>query len=146
VLANFGTARQLRVAGVPVGRLLARPSDEPPKPAGSCIVVLATDAPLPSAELERVARRGGLGLARMGSVAHHGSGEIFIAFSTLPEATGVEREEVDELFAAAVEATEEAVLNALWAAPDVTGRDGRVVRGLPHDEVLDLLRERHALA
>jgi D-aminopeptidase len=146
VLANFGAARQLRVAGVPVGRLLPRPSDEPPKPAGSCIVVLATDAPLPSAELERVARRAGLGLARMGSVAHHGSGEIFIAFSTLPEATGVEREEVDELFAAAVEATEEAVLNALWAAPDVTGRDGRVVRGLPHDEVLDLLRERHALA
>ena len=146
VLANFGAARELRVAGVPVGTLLPRSSDEPPKPAGSCIVVLATDAPLPSAELERVARRAGLGLARMGSVAHHGSGEIFLAFSVLPEATGVEREEVDELFAAAVEATEEAVLNALWAAPDVTGREGRVVRGLPHDEVLELLRERHALA
>jgi L-aminopeptidase/D-esterase-like protein len=108
--------------------------------------VLATTAPLPSAELERVARRAGLGLARMGSVAHHGSGEIFLAFSTLPEATGVEREEVDELFTAAVEATEEAVLNALWAAPDVTGRDGRVVHGLPHDEVLELMRERQALA
>jgi D-aminopeptidase len=146
VLANFGAARELRVAGVPVGTLLPGSSDEPPKPAGSCIVVLATDAPLPSAELERVARRAGLGLARMGSVAHHGSGEIFLAFSVLPEATGVEREEVDELFAAAVEATEEAVLNALWAAPDVTGREGRVVRGLPHDEVLELLRERHALA
>jgi D-aminopeptidase len=146
VLANFGAGRQLRVAGVPLGRLLSRRSDEPPTPAGSCIVVLATDAPLPSAELERVARRAGLGLARMGSVAHHGSGEIFVAFSTLPEATGVERHELDELFGAAVEATEEAVLNALWAAPDVMGREGRVVRGLPHDEVLELLRERHALA
>ena len=82
----------------------------------------------------------------MGSVAHHGSGEIFVAFSTLPEATGVERHELDELFGAAVEATEEAVLNALWAAPDVMGREGRVVRGLPHGEVLELLRERHALA
>jgi D-aminopeptidase len=144
VLANFGSARELRVAGVPVGLLLAEEAG-PPKPAGSCIVVLATDAPLPAAALERVARRAGLGLARIGSVAHHGSGEIFVAFSTTPDAASFESDVLDELFAAAVESTEEAVLNALWAAPDVSGRNGRVVRGLPHDEVLELLRERHVL-
>jgi D-aminopeptidase len=109
--------------------------------------VLGTDAPLGAAQLERLARRAGLGLARTGSVAHHGSGEIFLAFAT----TGrVERGaarvaafadgELNGLFSAAVEATEEAVLNALWAAPDVTGRDGRVAHGLPHDAVLALLR------
>ena len=144
VLANFGSARELRVAGAPVGRLLAEDTG-PAKPAGSCIVVLATDAPLPAAALERVARRAGLGLARMGSVAHHGSGEIFVAFSTTPDAASFESDVLDELFAAAVESTEEAVLNALWAAPDVSGRNGRIVRGLPHDEVLELLRERHVL-
>ena len=144
VLANFGSARELRVAGVPIGRLLAEEAG-PAKQAGSCIVILATDAPVSAAGLERVARRAGLGLARMGSVAHHGSGEIFVAFSTTPEKATLEREALDELFAAAVESTEEAVLNALWAAPDVTGRDGRTVRGLPHQEVLELLRERRML-
>lgn len=143
VLANFGTARQLRVAGVPVGRLLAE-RNEPTAPAGSCIVVLAIDAPLAPSQLERVARRAGLGLARTGSVAHHGSGEIFLAFAT-SGARSTPDSELDELFEAAVDATEEAVLNALWAAPDVEGREGRVVRGLPHDEVLELLRQHRAL-
>lgn len=144
VLANFGSSHELQVAGVPVGRLLAE-GDEPATPAGSCIVVIATDAPLAAAGLERVARRAGLGLGRMGSVAHHGSGEIFVAFSTSSAKVSVESDVLDELFAAAVEATEEAVLNALWAAPDVTGREGRLVRGLPHDRVLELLRERRVL-
>jgi len=144
VLANFGSARQLLVAGVPVGRLL--PGDEsPPDPAGSCIAVVATDAAVGPAQLERIARRAGLGLARTGSVAHNGSGEIFVAFSTARR-EGVEGRAMDELFAATVEATEEAVLNALWAAPDMTGREGRLQRGLPHDEVLALLREHGALA
>jgi D-aminopeptidase len=141
VLANFGSARQLTIAGVPVGRLLA--GDELPKTGGSCIAVVATDAPVGSASLERVARRAGLGLARIGSVAHHGSGEIFLAFST--RRGELEGRGLDPLFAATVEATEEAVLNALWAAPDVTGREGRIRRGLPHDEVLELLREHGAL-
>ena len=142
VLANFGTARQLTIAGVPVGRLL--PGEEPPKPGGSCIAVVATDAPLGSASCERLARRAGLGLARTGSVAHHGSGEIFLGFAT---ARGeLEGRDLDPLFAATVEATEEAVLNALWAAPDVTGREGRMQRALPHDEVLELLRAHGALA
>jgi D-aminopeptidase len=143
VLANFGTARQLRVAGVPVGRLLAE-RNEPTPPAGSCIVVLATDAPLAPAQLERVARRAGLGLARTGSVAHHGSGEIFVAFAT-SDARSTPDDELDPLFEAAVDATEEAVLTALWAAPDVGGREGRIQRGLPHDEVLELLRQHRAL-
>ena len=142
VLANFGTGRELRIAGVPVGEVM--PGEARSKPAGSCIVVVATDAPLSSASLERVARRAGLGLARTGSVAHHGSGEIFLAFSTSSGAE-LEGRGLDPLFAATVEATEEAVLNALWAARDVEGREGRVVRRLPHDEVLELLRARGAL-
>jgi D-aminopeptidase len=141
VLANYGIARQLTIAGVPVGRLLA--SGEERKPGGSCIAVVATDAPVSPATLERLARRAGLGLARTGSVAHNGSGEIFVAFSTARGDLG--GRDLDPLFAATVEATEEAVLNCLWAAPDVTGREGRTQRGLPHDEVLELLRERGAL-
>jgi D-aminopeptidase len=128
---------------VPVGRTIT--GRDRPKPGGSCIAVVATDAPLSSASLERVARRVGLGLARTGSVAHHGSGEIFVAFSTARGAS-LEGRGLDPLFAATVEATEEAVLNTLWAAPDVTGREGRVERGLPHDEVLELLRTHGALA
>ncbi len=107
---------------------------------------------LQPAQLERVARRAGLGLARTGSVAHHGSGEIFVAFSTAT----TERDErpplrvdravvpdghLNPLFAATVDATEEAVLNALWAAVDTTGRDGRLVHALPHEPVLALLRQ-----
>ena len=136
VLANFGTRDQLRVDGVPVGRLLSGDAAEPRSPAGSCIAIVATDAPLAAADLTRVARRAGLGLARSGSVAHHDSGEIFMAFSTARSATDVD---IDEIFAATVDATEEAVLNALWSAERTTGREGRVVEALPHDEVLELL-------
>ena len=144
VLANFGAARQLTVAGVPVGRLLEQDGGREAA-AGSCIVVVATDTPVAASSLERVARRAGLGLARTGSVAHNGSGEIFLAFSIAQDGQQLEGSELDPLFAATVEATEEAVLNAIWAAPDVTGREGRVERGLPHDEVLELLRARGAL-
>ena len=161
VLANFGAWRDLRIDGVPVGRLLGAAGDGPAPvertPAGSCIAVVATDAPLGTAQLERVARRAGLGLARTGSVAHHGSGEIFIAFAAgardgtiaarSPDRPGAARERVgampdsdlDPIFAATVDAAEEAVLNALWAAEDTTGRGGRIVRALPHDDVVDLL-------
>jgi len=179
VLANFGVWEDLRVDGVPVGRLLgaggggrpgpededaaAAPRDDGPgsegrPPAGSCIAVVATDAPLGTAQLERVARRAGLGLARTGSVAHHGSGEIFLAFAPgrardgtgearSPGRPGTARErpgtvsdrDLDPIFAATVDAAEEAVLNALWAAEDTSGRDGRSVRALPHDDVVDLL-------
>src|SRR4029453_17143641 len=98
-----------------------------------------------SASPERIARRAGLGLARTGSVAHHGSGEIFVAFSTSRDG-GVQGRELDPLFAASVEETEEAVVNCLWAAPDVPGREGRIERGLPHEETLELLLAHGALA
>jgi D-aminopeptidase len=149
VLSNFGVAEDLRVDGVPVGSVLGRGRESPP-PGGSCIAVVATDAPLVSAQLRRVARRCGLGLARVGSVGHHGSGEIFLAFSTTqrgsreahaPRVTSeaVPDRLLDDVFTATVEATEEAVLNALWAAVDTPGREGRMARALPHDDVLDLL-------
>jgi D-aminopeptidase len=153
VLANFGSATDLRVDGVPVGRSLLPPGTGRSREAGSCIVVLATDAPLAPAQLERLARRAGLGLARTGSVAHHGSGEIFLAFATTGRVgRGAARDAalpddgLNALFSGAVEATEEAVLNALWAAPDVRGRDGRVAHGLPHEDVLALLRAAGRLA
>jgi D-aminopeptidase len=145
-LTNFGARRQLRIDGVPIGRLLAGAArDARPRPAGSCIVVVATDAPLRAEQLERVARRAGLGLARTGSVAHHGSGEIFIAFSTARDAGAVADGELDPLFTATVDATEEAVVNALWSAERVVGREGRVADRLPHDEVVALLRAHHRL-
>jgi D-aminopeptidase len=157
VLANFGAAPDLRVDGVPAGRSLPPPEAGVRAPAGSCIAVVATDAPLAPGQLERLARRAGLGLGRTGSVAHHGSGEIFIAFATAgrrpraqigrrADADSLPDAQLDPLFAATVDATEEAVLNALWAAPDVGGRAGRVARGLPHDAVLDLLRAHGRMA
>lgn len=140
VLANFGVRRELVVDGVPVGRELggqgAREHGD-----GSCIALVVTDAPLGAYDLQRVARRCGLGLARTGSVAYDGSGEIFLALSTSRDEPPGGRPPVNDLFPATVEATEEAVLNALWAAPDVTGREGRVAPGLPHEPVLALLRE-----
>ena len=140
VLANFGSQPDLRVDGVPVGRLLSEEVAGRPRPGGSCIAVVATDAPLNSAQLVRLARRAGLGLARTGSVGHHHSGEIFLGFSTSARSPATEYgEDIDPLFAATVDATEEAVLNALWNAERTEGRDGRVVEALPHDDVLGLL-------
>jgi len=140
VLANFGDGPDLRIDGVPVGETLTSGVDLG-DPAGSCIGVVATDAPLTAGDLARLATRVGLGLARTGSVAHHGSGEIFVAFSTAGEApahnTGAG---LDPLFAAVVEATEEAVVNALWAGDEVIGRKGRRLPGIPHAAVLDRLR------
>src|SRR5262249_1392872 len=124
---------------VPIGESLGSHVAEPAQPAGSCIALVLTDAPLGAHDLQRVARRCGLGLARTGSVAHHGSGEIFLAVSTTPESTAPARLERDEIFPAVVDATEEAVLNALWAATDTVGRGGRAVRALPHEPVLELL-------
>jgi D-aminopeptidase len=152
-LTNFGDQDRLTVDGVPVGRMLppdpatsaARP------PAGSCITVVVTDGPLDAAACTRLARRAGLGLARTGSTANHGSGEIFLALATglrrerggRPAAgvTQVAGRDLDPFFAAVVEATEEAVLNSLFAAPTVTGRDGNTSRGLPAETVRRLLIE-----
>jgi D-aminopeptidase len=148
LLTNFGTREQLRVDGVPIGQLLDERPDNATNdlsqgrdPGGSCIAVVATDAPLTPPQLERLARRAGLGLARAGSVAHHGSGEIFVAFATATERSFEDRD-LNPLFQAAVDATEEAVLCSLWAAVDTTGRDGRLVRALPREKVLELYRGR----
>jgi D-aminopeptidase len=145
VQANFSSPPPLVMDGVPVGALLAV-EDDPRARAGSCIAVVAVDAPLSAGQLERVARRAGPGLARTGSVAHHGSGEIFVAFAPPgrrprgePPVTTVPDSALNDVFEAVVDATEEAVLNALWAAPEVIGREGRIARALPHDDVLDLL-------
>ncbi|HUJ05586.1 MAG TPA: P1 family peptidase [Streptosporangiaceae bacterium] len=151
LLSNFGEQSRLTVDGVPVGRLLPSPPDgtAAPPPGGSCITVVVTDAPLDSAACTRLARRAGLGLARTGSTGHHGSGEIFLAAATgLRMRRGGHADDagarivgrgLDPFFAAVVEATEEAVLNSLLAAPTVIGRDGHVSRGLPADQVRALL-------
>jgi D-aminopeptidase len=154
VLANFGDAPELRIDGVPVGRQLVEaglgPAPEEHSTAraeGSCIAVVATDAPLGSAQLTRVARRAGLGLARTGSYASNGSGEIFLAFSTTsrsgrdepPPAPVLSNSDLNPLFRATVDAAEEAVVNCLWAAETTAGRAGRVVEALPHEPVLELL-------
>jgi D-aminopeptidase len=148
LLTNFGTREQLRVDGVPIGQLLEERPDNASNNLlqghtsdGSCIAVVATDAPLTPPQLERLARRAGLGLARAGSVAHHGSGEIFVAFAT-SGARSFDDRDLNPLFQAAVDATEEAVLCSLWAAVDTTGREGRLVRALPREKVLELYRGR----
>ena len=121
------------------------------------MVVLATDAPLLPHQLERLARRAGLGLARTGSTAGHGSGEIFLAVSTgyrvprspvdaLATTTHLHDDFLDRFFMAAVEATEEAVVDSLFVADTVAGRDGHVVPGLPVGRTLDLLRAAGRLA
>ena len=151
VMTNFGALERLCVNGSPVGRRFAElgRSGEREAPEGSCIVVIATDAPILPAQCQRVARRAGLGLARTGSVATHGSGEIFLAFSTgarLPrDGSGhVSRDvlsdrDLNGLFEATVDATEEAVLDSLFRATTTTGRFGRVAEALPIDELLDLM-------
>ena len=154
LLCNFGALRDLRLGGVMVGQALAATARAtPPAPTldqgGSCIGVVCTDIPLDARQLARVARRIGLGLARVGSIAHHGSGDIFCAVSTANRqprnATGVVAIELladgslNDVFAAVVDATEEAVCNALFVADTVVGVGGTVVPGLPVDQVLGLL-------
>ncbi|MFC5175465.1 P1 family peptidase [Nocardioides taihuensis] len=150
LLTNFGERPRLTVAGVPVGALVPAEPSGPGRPAGSCIGVVVTDAPVDSAGCARLARRIGLGLARTGSTAHHGSGEIFLACSTTvrPDRDGatepgprVSGRALDPLFAAVVDATEEAVLASMLAAPTVVGRDGNTSEGLDPAVVTRLLEE-----
>lgn len=148
LLTNFGERKRLTVDGVPVGRHLP-PVEEPPRPAGSCIGVVVTDAPVTGADCARLARRIGLGLARAGSTAHHGSGEIFLAASTTARTDRDGRHEpgervsgraLDELFEGVVDAAEESVLNSMLTAPTTVGRDGNVSEGLDPETVRELLR------
>jgi D-aminopeptidase len=157
VQANYGLRETLKVAGVPVGAHLTADrayQDQLPEHAisgdtGSIIIVVATDAPLLPHQLERIARRAGMGLARMGSYAGDGSGDIFVAFSTanapaltqgpFASAEFLENGEMDALFEATVQATEESIVNALVAARDMTGEGGRYAKALPHDALVELL-------
>ena len=141
VLANHGVLRDLTVLGEPVGRELAPKLETPASDQGSCIVVAATDLPLDARQLGRVARRASVGLARLGSFIGHGSGEVFLAFSTAnpcdPRRTDPVRrieafreESMDLPFRACAECVEEAVLNCLLTARTVTGFRGNTVRAL----------------
>ena len=156
VQCNFGVHHLLRIAGTPVGYDLAG------KPVwdadtGSIIVIVATDAPLLPSQMKRIARRVTLGLGRLGSISGDGSGDIFIAFSTANQGAGMElqktvpvqmlpNDRMDALFEATVQATEEAVVNALVAAKTMTGADGHVVEALPHDKLRDVLKKYNRLA
>lgn len=157
VQANFGARDQLVVDGVPVGREIPDltpeikgPAEAPADPDGSIIIVIATDAPLSSRQLERLARRAALGLARTGSISANTSGDIFIAFSTanlVPlerpprtlQATLLTPDQMNPLFRAVVEATEEAILNALFKAETMTGINGNTVHALPYDRLAQVM-------
>ena len=158
VQANFGRRDQLTVAGVPVGRSLTDDMPRHAQPAsgladgdGSLVVIIASNAPLLPTQLERLARRATIGMARTGTFGTATSGDIFLAFSTatsVPFATGelsqhaaLPNEMLDPLLAAAAQATEEAILNALVAGEDMDGRGGSKVFGLPHERLQQLLRQ-----
>lgn len=158
VQANHGRRGRLTVAGVPVGRELSAsrvplPGGPPAAGAGSIIAVVATDAPLLPHQCRRLAERAGLGVGRVGGVGEHSSGDLFIAFATgnaaerlmpRPEAvtkavTMLADEAVSGFYEAVVDATEEAIVNALVAARTMTGRDGNTAHALPHDELQEVL-------
>ncbi len=158
VNANHGRRPELSIGGVPVGKLYDPPPQgqqqsqalSPGQSEGSIIVIIATDAPLDSRQLTRLAKRAALGLARTGSTARHSSGDFMLAFSTsnvIPHypkeptynLTHLADSHINPLFTATVEATEEAILNALTMATSVTGRDGRRI------EALDLTRLKEIL-
>lgn len=154
VQSNYGIRDTFRVAGVPVGQEitdLEMTYGNPDEETGSIIIVVATDAPLLPHQLKRMARRASMGIARNGSYASNGSGDIFIAFLTAnPEAwrrEGVAKIDVlpndamGSLFLATVEATEEAVINAMVAARTMTGNNGNTVHALPHDRLREALKK-----
>jgi D-aminopeptidase len=161
VQANYGLRDTLRIAGVPVGQHLRQDriySEDDPAAGdtGSIVIVVATDAPLLPHQLKRVARRAALGLGRMGSIAGNGSGDLFVAFSTANAAalggapsapsTSIGNDYLDPLFAATVEATEEAIVNAMVAARDMQGTEGHYAKALPHDALMRLLGQYGCLA
>ncbi|KFN49123.1 aminopeptidase [Arenimonas malthae CC-JY-1] len=161
VQANYGLRDSLRIAGVPVGQFLRndRVYTEPNPLAGdtgSIIIIVATDAPLLPHQLKRLARRASLGLARLGSYAGNGSGDIFVAFSTanaealdggeLEQARFVGNDRMDPLFEATVQATEEAITNAMVAARDMQGHGGNYARAIDHAALVEVLRQHRRLA
>jgi D-aminopeptidase len=160
VQSNFGVMRSLRVDGVAVGELLEptlTPTDRRVRNAGSIIVVVATDAPLLSSQLVRLCKRAALGIGRVGSVAAHGSGEIIVGFSTANKVPRVSSrmtasievlldEACDGLYEAIVECTEEAIVNSLCMADEMTGPTGHVAPALPLDRLALILSRARAAA
>ena len=154
VQANYGSRATLTIAGVPLGDQLSdlmpdfRPTD---RSTGSIIVVVATDAPLLPHQLERLARRVPIGISKVGGYASNGSGDIFIAFSTanpgaavrvgLLETEMLPNDAMSPLFLATAQATEEAIVNALIAAKTMVGINGNTVYALPHDRLIEILKE-----
>src|SRR5713226_5283177 len=160
VQCNYGSHANLRIAGVPVGREI--PEDPASASAsfnelerGSIIVVVATDAPLVAHQLKRLARRVSLGLGRTGSISGNGSGDIFIAFSTanpgaidgkgVHQITMLPNDRIEVVFAATVQATEEAIINAMVAAETITGIENHKVIALPHDRLRAILKKYNRL-
>ncbi len=150
VQCNYGRRDQLQIAGVPVGREISG-SPGRTKDVGSIIVVVATDAPLIPTQLKRVAKRVSLGLARDGSYSGNDSGDIFVAFSTanpgavnsqgLRQLTMLPNDQLDPIFLATVQATEEAVINAMIAAETMTGINNHTVIAIPHDQLREILKK-----
>ena len=154
VQCNYGSREQLRVAGINVGREIPEHTVWQ-KDVGSIIVVVATDAPLIPTQLKRIAKKVSLGLGRDGSYSGDGSGDIFIAFSTanpgavgskgLHQLTMLPNDSLDPIFLATVQATEEAVINAMVAAQTMTGINGHTVIALPHDRLREVLKKYNRL-
>ena len=163
VQANFGGGRGLTIAGVPAGMEFARERenrtqsgiDLEPDGRGSIIIVVATDAPLLPHQLDRIATRASLGVARTGGISGNGSGDIFVAFSTAnsgaagarptTEVTVLNNSQISALFEATVQATEEAIINAMIAAETMVGRDGNRSEAIPHERLREILREYNRL-
>jgi L-aminopeptidase/D-esterase-like protein len=154
VQCNYGRRDQLRIAGVPVGKEIPDHAVYA-EDVGSIIIVVATDAPLIPTQLKRVARKASLGLGRDGSYSGDGSGDIFVAFSTANPGAAQSRglrdlkmlpnDNLDPLFLATVQATEEAIINAMVAAETMTGIDGHTAIGLPHDRLREVLKKYNRL-
>jgi D-aminopeptidase len=154
VQCNFGDRHLLRVAGVPVGREIPEGTVRANE-IGSIIVVVATDAPLLPSQLKRLAKRVTLGLGRTGSISGDGSGDIFIAFSIANPHAAFQKnaipvmmlpnDQMDALFEATTQATEEAVINAMVAAETMTGINGFTVPALPHDRLRAVLKKYNRL-
>jgi D-aminopeptidase len=163
VQANHGSRSQLTIAGVPVGRQLTDTlgvriqgltgsiEKKPESEIGSIIIVLATDAPLLPHQLKRLAQRIPLGLTRTGGIGGNGSGDIFIAFSTANKnafsnttdqsVVTIPNERMNALFAATIQATEEAIINALFAGETMEGINGNKAYGLPREKVISIMKQ-----
>lgn len=156
VQANFGRRPEITIAGIKLGERLRNwmpDKKEGEKKDGSILVILATDAPLLPSQLKRLVRRVPMGIARTGGIAHHSSGDIFLAFSTAqPKTKGnietwsaLKNDSMNEIFRATVQATEESIINALVAGETMIGQGNQRVYGLPHKEVISALVEHKIL-